>query len=98
MAGIIKLPIKVSGINVTTDYQPIMLDKDIINRLCIIGDTVNTRGTPSGVYTSLAGVKEHYGDDSDEYNVADRLFSQVPRPKSVMIATVADIAYPVELP
>lgn len=91
------LPMKMP-INVSVDYQPVLLDRDVINRLCIVGDSVNTRGTNYGTYSSLAGVSEHYGDDTSEYKIAARLFSQVPRPKSVTIATVADIEYPVELP
>lgn len=93
MAGTITFPIKML-VNVTTDYNPKMLNKDNFNRLCIVGSGVNTRGTPSGIYTSLEGVAGHYAADTNEYKIASLLFTQIPRPESVRIASVADIVYP----
>lgn len=93
MATNLTLPIS-SLVNVTIDAQPKFLAKDIFNRLCVIGSSSNTRGTPSGVYTSMAGVEQHYEDTTNEHKIATYLFMQVPRPRSIMIATVEGIVYP----
>lgn len=93
MATNLTLPIKML-INVGIDYTPNILRRDLFNRLCIVGSGTNTRGTPYGVYSNLKGVEQHYAADTNEYKIASRLFNQIPRPTSVMIATVEGIVYP----
>lgn len=92
MAGNLTLPISVF-VNVNTDYNPKLLDKNNFNRLCVIGSSTNTRGTDTGVYSSLEGVAQHYAITTNEYKIAQKLFMQVPRPRSIMIATVTGIVY-----
>lgn len=94
MAGNLTLPIEML-VNVDVDYQPSFLSKENFNRLCVIGSSANTRGTDTGVYASLDGVAQHYDETTAEYKIAKNLFSQIPRPRNIMIATVADIDYPI---
>ena len=91
MAGNLTLPINML-VNVDTEYQAKLLSRDAFNRLCIIGSTTNSRGTPHGIYTTLEGVKADYGVEANEYKVAQKYFAQKPRPRDVMIATVVGIA------
>lgn len=90
MAGSLTLPINML-VNVNIDYQAKLLSRDAFNRLCIIGSTTNSRGTPSGIYTSVDGVKLDYGVEAKEYKLAKKYFAQNPRPRDVMIATVVGI-------
>lgn len=90
MAGNLTLPINML-VNVSIEYQANLLSRDAFNRLCIIGSGVNTRGTPVGIYTTLAGVKLDYADTTNEYKVAQKYFAQNPKPRDVMIVTVATI-------
>lgn len=88
------LPIK-NLVSVDIDYAPQYLKRDIFNRLCIVGSSANTRGTLQGIYSSMVGVAQHYAADTSEYKMADRVFAQIPRPRSLMIATIDDIVFPV---
>lgn len=88
------LPFEVVGIDVSTNYQPTMLTDKAINNLVVIHNTVNTRGTDSGVYNSPAGVLEHYTTEDPEYKIAVAYFAQVPRPKNIKIKTVTGLVYP----
>lgn len=87
------LPIKML-INVDVNYKPVFIRDGTFNRLCIIGKSENTRGTPAGVYTNIAGVAEDYEASTNEYKIATKLFSQIPRPRQVMIATVSELVFP----
>lgn len=82
-------------INVDLDYQPTFIRDGNFGRLCIIGNSTNTRGTQIGVYYNLAGVADHYAESTNEYKIATKLFAQIPRPKQVMIATVDELVFPI---
>lgn len=95
MAGSLTLPINML-VNVSIEYQAKLLSRDAFNRLCIVGATVpNARGTDSGIYTTLDGVKLDYGVEAAEYKIAQKYFAQSPRPRDVMIATVTALTDPV---
>lgn len=90
MAGNLTLPINML-VNVSIEYQAKLLSRDAFNRLAIIGSGVNTRGTPHGIYTTLAGVGLDYAETTNEYKLAKKYFAQNPKPRDVLIATVAAI-------
>ena len=90
MAGNLTLPINML-VNVSIEYQAKLLSRDAFNRMCIIGSTVNTRTTPYGIYTTLAGVGLDYAETANEYKIAKKYFAQNPKPRDVLIATVATI-------
>lgn len=77
-------------IRVNIEYQAQLLGRDSFNRLLIVGDTVNAREAPTGIYTTADAVKEDYGVDAPEYLIAKNYFQQIPRPRDVMIGTVTD--------
>lgn len=81
-------------VNVDIDYSPRLLGEGDFATACIIGSTATERESVTGLYASLAAVLEHYEETDKEYLVAQKLFSQVPRPKLVMIATVSDLTFP----
>lgn len=93
MATNYTLPIR-NLISVDIDFSPQYLKRDMFNRLCIVGSSTNTRGNLSGIYTSVEGVAQHYAITTNEYKMAEHLFAQIPRPRSLMIATVTGIVYP----
>lgn len=93
MATNITLPISML-VNVGVDYTPNILRRDLFNRLCIVGSSENTRGTDIGVYYNMAGVEADYEASTNEHKIATRLFNQIPRPTSLMIATVEGIVFP----
>lgn len=90
MAGNLTLPINML-VNVSIEYQASLLSRDAFNRMCIIGSTTNTRGTPHGIYTTLAGVGLDYAVTASEYKIAKKYFAQNPKPRDVLIATVTTI-------
>lgn len=94
MAGSLTLPINML-VNVSIEYQPKLLSRDAFNRLLIVGATVpNARGTDSGIYTTLDGVKLDYGVEAAEYKIAQKYFAQNPKPRDLMIATVTALTDP----
>lgn len=90
MAGNLTLPINML-VNVSIEYQAKLLSRDAFNRMCIIGSSTNTRGTSHGIYTTLAGVGGDYAESTSEYKIAKKYFAQNPKPRDVLIATVAAI-------
>lgn len=93
MAGSLTLPINML-VNVSIEYQAKLLSRDAFNRLLIVGSTVNSRTTDTGIYNSLDGVKLDYGVEADEYKIAQKYFAQNPKPRDLMIATVAALTEP----
>lgn len=86
---------------------PPLLGTDPFGRGLLIGSSVNNRTAPNelfAIYRSPEAVKADYGVETPEYRIAQRYFAQIPRPKSLMIATVesgsttASFIYNVELP
>lgn len=90
----ITLPIKML-VDVAVDYTPKLLQRDDFGRLCIIGSSETTRETPIGIYADLNGVANDYADDTKEYQIAKNYFAQIPRPKTLMIATAEGVTYKV---
>jgi len=90
------LPIQlVVGANIL--LNPPLLGTDPFGRGLVIGSSTNARTAPNelfGIYRSPEAVKEDYGVEAPEYRIALRYFAQIPRPKSLMIATVALIPSP----
>ncbi len=91
MSDNLTLPIKLV-VNVDVDYQHQLLGRDNFRRLLIIGSSPNARETLTGIYSTPEAVKADYGVEANEYKIAKKYFSQVPRPRDVMIATVGGSA------
>lgn len=77
-------------INTAISNPDSLLDNKKFGRLCIIGKSDNGRGTPFGIYTSLAGVMADYGVEAGEYLQAQRFFDQVENGK--ILITTAEYA------
>lgn len=77
-------------INTAISNPDSLLDNKKFGRLCIIGKSDNGRGTPFGIYTSLAGVMADYGVEAGEYLQAQRFFNQVE--SGEILITSADYA------
>lgn len=70
---------------------PPLLGTDPFGRGLLIGSSENSRTEPDelfAIYRSPEAVKADYGVETPEYRIAQRYFAQIPRPKSLMIATV----------
>jgi hypothetical protein len=70
---------------------PPLLGTDPFGRGLIVGSSPNARTAPNelyAIYRSIEAVKTDYGVEAPEYRIAKRYFAQIPRPKSLMIATV----------
>ncbi|MCH7305624.1 DUF3383 domain-containing protein [Acinetobacter sp. NIPH 1869] len=78
-------------VNVNLAYQAPLLQPVQFGRALIIGTSGNGRGENSlyGIYNNIDAVKADYGMEAPEYEIARRYFQQIPRPKDIMIATVA---------
>lgn len=78
-------------VNVNLAYQAPLKQPVQFGRALIIGSTVNARGEDSlyGIYNNIDGVKADYGVEAPEYLIAQNYFRQIPRPKDIMIATIA---------
>ena len=73
---------------------PPLLGTDPFGRGLIVGSSPNARTAPNelyAIYRSIEAVKTDYGVEAPEYRIAKRYFAQIPRPKSLMIATVTPI-------
>lgn len=71
--------------------SPPLLGTDPFGRGLLIGSSINNRTAPNelfAIYRSPEAVKADYGVETPEYRIAQRYFAQIPRPKSLMIATV----------
>lgn len=77
-------------VNTSLSSSDSLLANDAFKRLCIIGKSVNGRGTPAGLYKSLSEVARDYGVEASEYLIARNHFNQFDNGE-VLIAT-ADYA------
>mgnify|MGYP002652877500 CR=1 FL=1 len=79
-------------INVNLSYQAPLLQPVNFGRALIIGSSENDRDAANelfGIYNTIDAVKADYGVEAPEYAIAKRYFQQNPRPKDIMIATIA---------
>lgn len=73
-------------INIEMQSSDKLLDNKSFQRLCIIGKSVNGRGTPAGLYKNAADVAADYGVEAGEYRLAVNHFAQFENGE-VLIAT-----------